>query len=126
MRISELVLNNLAPKYFMILKTVFSVVIIISYSNITAASAGEQCFIWKELKFVNCEWGCCGEDFDTYCCVPTSFIIAGCVGGLVIIAVVIRVACCCKKKGRAGRVIDAISITPMPVVGQQAVGHQGK
>ncbi|KAL4230866.1 hypothetical protein ACF0H5_011240 [Mactra antiquata] len=55
-----------------------------------------------------CEYGCCGNTYDEYCCGVYSWIVAVSVIGviLVISAIVIIVFCFYKKKGRTGRVIQ--------------------
>lgn len=54
-----------------------------------------------------CEYGCCGSDYDEYCCGVYSWIIAvAVIGGIIFIAFIVCVVCVFKKKQMAkGRVI---------------------
>ena len=55
-----------------------------------------------------CEYGCCGDGLDKYCCTfSLAALIAGCVVGAVfLIAFLVFVGCYyMKRKGQAGRVV---------------------
>ncbi|KAL3842860.1 hypothetical protein ACJMK2_020840 [Sinanodonta woodiana] len=60
---------------------------------------GENCFYDDpssgSVKSVYCINGCCGDDFNQYCCVNVGAIVGGVIGFLIFVGIIITISCLC-------------------------------